>query len=122
VKFHPNCNYIATGSSDKSIRLWEVNTGECARILTGKRHCEVYWESSDRLAINQTGHFGPVNALAFSPDGKMLASGGEDRNVILWDLGSGKRIRTFVGHKKRVWSLDFSNEVTILNFYLSSIY
>ena len=35
VKFHPNTNYIATGSTDKSCRLWDVTTGECVRVFEG---------------------------------------------------------------------------------------
>lgn len=37
VKFHPNGNYLATGSTDKSCRLWDVQTGECVRIFLGHR-------------------------------------------------------------------------------------
>lgn len=35
--FHPNSNYIATGSSDRTIRLWDVLTGNCVRIFTGHK-------------------------------------------------------------------------------------
>ena len=31
VKFHPNSNYVFTGSDDRSIRLWDVNSGKCQR-------------------------------------------------------------------------------------------
>jgi transcription initiation factor TFIID subunit 5 len=56
VRFHPNCNYIATGSSDKTCRFWDVQSGECVRVFTG--------------------HNGPVYSLSFSRDGKLLASAG----------------------------------------------
>ena len=56
VKFHPNGNYVATGSCDKSVRLWDVINGNCVRIFTG--------------------HKAATHALAFSPDGKLLASAG----------------------------------------------
>ena len=35
--FHPNGNYIATGSCDRSVRLWDLLTGQCVRILTGHK-------------------------------------------------------------------------------------
>ena len=31
VAFHPNCNYVATASLDLTIRLWDINSGSCAR-------------------------------------------------------------------------------------------
>lgn len=37
TRFHPNSNYIVTGSSDRTIRLWDVLTGNCVRILTGHK-------------------------------------------------------------------------------------
>ncbi|MCP4104854.1 MAG: WD40 repeat domain-containing protein [Desulfobacteraceae bacterium] len=49
-----------------------------------------------------------VNAVAFSPDGKTLASGADDNTVRLWDVASGKEIRRLEGHRKRVVSVAFS--------------
>ena len=39
-----------------------------------------------------------VNSVAFSPDGKTLASDGGDGTVILWEVSTGKRLRTLTGH------------------------
>jgi transcription initiation factor TFIID subunit 5 len=66
--------------------------------------------------------------MAISPDGKMLASAGsdsmhftviftilgDDNKIILWDLASSKKMATFTGHKRTIWSLDFSAESSIL--------
>jgi transcription initiation factor TFIID subunit 5 len=37
VQFHTNSHYIATGSSDRTVRLWEVSSGNCVRIMTGHK-------------------------------------------------------------------------------------
>jgi transcription initiation factor TFIID subunit 5 len=37
VRWHPNCHYIATGSADRTVRVWDVRTGECVRLLAGHK-------------------------------------------------------------------------------------
>ena len=54
------------------------------------------------------GHTDSVFALAFSPDGKVLASGSFDKTIKLWDVATGKEVRTFTGHTKDVVSVAFS--------------
>ena len=64
VAFHPNAHYLATGSVDKSLRLWELRAGPCVRVLAAHT---------------------PIHALAFSPCGQYLAAaGGGDGAVLLW--------------------------------------
>ncbi|HEX4130053.1 MAG TPA: protein kinase [Pirellulales bacterium] len=53
-------------------------------------------------------------ALALSPDGKLLATGGEQGGVTLWDRDSGKSIRSFTGHVTVVQALAFSPDGTLL--------
>nr|GMD51969.1 transcription initiation factor TFIID subunit 5 [Ipomoea batatas] len=94
VQWHANCNYIATGSSDKTVRLWDVQSGECVRIFIGHRSM--------------------ILSLAMSPDGRYMASGDEDGKIMVWDLASGRCITPLVGHTSCVWTLDFSCEGSLL--------
>lgn len=62
-----------------------------------------------------TGHTGDISALAFSPDGKLLASGAQDENeIILWDLSTGQELRRLRGHSGWIRSLAFSPDGRIL--------
>jgi WD40 repeat protein len=54
------------------------------------------------------GHTGPVNSVAFSPDGQHLASGGADRMVKVWDLANGQVRWVLKGHTESVLSVAFS--------------
>ncbi|SMD32521.1 WD40 repeat [Reichenbachiella faecimaris] len=58
----------------------------------------------------QTGHSGPINCLAYSPDDQIIASGGADNNVILWDVNSGKQMNILSGHKDEVVAIHFHPE------------
>src|SRR5690242_16035002 len=60
------------------------------------------------------GHTGLVHAVAFSPDGKILATASFDNTVKLWDYASGKEINTLKGHTAPVYSPAFNPAGTIL--------
>jgi WD40 repeat protein len=56
----------------------------------------------------QKGHSMWVRSVAISPDNKYIVSGSDDDTIRLWDVKSGKEIRTFIGHTDYVTSVSFT--------------
>jgi small GTP-binding protein len=112
------------------VRLWEVATGQCLRVLEG--HTNAVWrvafspdgqwalsgshDGSVRLWAVATGqclrvlegHTDTVRSLAFSPDGQWALSGSDDRSVRLWDVATGLCLWVLEGHTGWVRNVAFS--------------
>ena len=73
MSFSPNGTRIATGSVDKTIRIWDAEFG----TVVGEPI---------------TGHNGDVNSIAYSPDGRYIISGSSDRTVRIWDAETGAAV------------------------------
>src|SRR5437879_111223 len=61
-----------------------------------------------RLGTVRARHGGAANAVAYAPDGKTLASAGEDQTVRLWDVATGKEIHACAGHRDDVLSVAYA--------------
>lgn len=81
---------ILASSSGTTIKLWDVQTGQPLRTLTG--------------------HLDMVSCLIISPDGHLLISGSADKSIRLWDLPTGQRIGAIALHTDTVLSLALSSD------------
>ena len=61
-----------------------------------------------------TGHKAPIYSLAFSIDGRFLASAGADCRVLVWDLAHGHLVAALPNHTATIYCLSFSRDGTIL--------
>ena len=90
VAFSPDGNRIVSGSDDKTVRMWDADTGQ-------------------PIGEPLTGHTDGVSSVAFSPDGHRLASGSYDKTVRLWDADTGQPVgQPLTGHTASVSSVAFS--------------
>ncbi|KIL54614.1 hypothetical protein M378DRAFT_47470, partial [Amanita muscaria Koide BX008] len=90
VTFSHDGKWAASGSVDRTIRIWDAEIG----VLVGGPF---------------KGHTGPVTSVAFSPDGNLLVSGSKDETVCVWDTVTGSLTRDPLrGHSDWVWSVAFS--------------
>jgi WD40 repeat protein len=90
VAFSPDRLRLATGSKDRTARVWDARTGE--------------------KLVECKGHTLPVTSVAFSPDGRRLATGSTDKTARVWDARSGEKLLECKGHTAYVTSVAFSPE------------
>jgi WD40 repeat protein len=133
VAFSPDGKYLASGSDDETIRIWDAETGEAVgqplqghdgyvmsvvfssdgkHIVSGSRDNTIrMWDVETGDAVGQPlqGHTDWVNSVVFSPKGTYLASGSDDGTVRIWDTNTGCAVgQPLHGHGGSVLSVVFS--------------
>jgi WD40 repeat protein len=94
ITFSPEGRWLACASGDLNIRLLDVATGKCVKILSG--------------------HSNTVRAIAFHPDGNLLASGADDQTVRLWNVHTDDCIKVLRGHSAEVRAVTFHPDGQLL--------
>lgn len=95
LAWSPDGKTIASGSDDKSIRLWDVSTGK-------------------PYPHPLRGHHNYISTLCFSPKGNMIVSGSYDEAVFLWDVRTGRIMRSLPAHSDPVGGVDFVRDGTLI--------
>ncbi len=88
VAISPDGKQVASGSRDKTVKVWDAVSFEEVMTLRG--------------------HAQSVSSVAFSADGKRIVSGSEDNTIKIWDASNGNEVRTIEGHEGKIYSVVFS--------------
>jgi len=88
--------YFASGSRDRTVRIWETATGVCVKTLTG--------------------HDNWVRCVLFHPSGKYLVSCSDDRSIRLWDISRSWRMihRIDNAHRNFIQHMDWNRTIPLL--------
>jgi WD40 repeat protein len=113
-KLAPNGDLLlASGGDDAVVRIWQVLPDENGKLpsekVTFRNHAHAQVRRLKRW-INGTG----INALAWSADGQLIASAGDDKKVRIWKADTSEEVRCYEGHRRRINALTWSADGALI--------
>ncbi len=94
VAFSPSGDYLAAGTDDNTIYIWDT--------------------ADYQLVMNLKGHKDYVNGVNFTPDGSLLVSGSKDKTIGIWDFAGQKLLTTLPGHQDAILRVAVSPDGTLI--------
>src|SRR5262249_53452513 len=135
LAFNPRDGLLASAAKDNSVRIWDVAKERMVHKLDLPTPARALAFSADHpllAAADAQGHIhlcacpkpspakiwqpqkGGVHALAFAPEGHLLASGGADDRAYTWDVRTGNQVHEFKDHANAVTAVAFNAKGTLL--------
>ncbi|KZV92983.1 WD40 repeat-like protein [Exidia glandulosa HHB12029] len=137
VAFLPDGRHLVSGSRDKMLRIWDIETGKtvigplvghtrpvCCVAVHGSRIASCSYDGTFSIWDADSGKLvlGPITAhqgkavycIAYSRDGTRIATAGADNCAAIWDANTGVQLREMVGHTSYVMCVAFSEDGTRL--------
>jgi len=136
IAWSPDSKYVASASEDKSIQVWEADTGhqlliyhqhhDVARMIAwspdskylacaSEDHAIEVWSANNGNRVHRySGHTNRVRAIVWSPNGKYLASAGYDNTVRIWDFAARKQVSKCEGHTDSIFALAWSPDSALV--------
>ncbi|MGI9167163.1 MAG: eIF2A-related protein [Pyrinomonadaceae bacterium] len=135
MAFSPDGKWLASGSVDNTVKLWEVATGREVRTLTAHTrgvkavafshdgrslvtgaldNTVRLWDVASGREMRRLDGCGSVSALALSDDGRFLASGNMEKTIKLWNTANGDELRSLTGHLGSITTLAFNPDSSYL--------
>jgi WD40 repeat protein len=131
--FSPDDKFALTDGTDRALRVWRTKTGALIRVVQNISAGPLALSQDGRLLAAPTAsgaigiwsaatfrplrdlkHGGPFNAASFSPDGRLIATAGEDNFARIWNAGNGSIARILRGHKDGLTDVQFSPDGKLL--------
>ncbi|RUS20727.1 WD40-repeat-containing domain protein [Endogone sp. FLAS-F59071] len=96
--------FIVTGSRDKTIKLWDIS----GQLLHTMVRISLYIDSFElHFRHQRVGHDNWVRGLVFHPSGKFLLSASDDKTLKIWDLKTGRCMKTLEAHAHFVTCISY---------------